>query len=215
MKYRIISFLIIIVLTNSVKAQFSAGGGFSSYKSFGADFTRYGINIFYERPRNEVNTFYLRGIFTLPIKNFTEEFFSPIDFSAGNPTITVDKEVGTTLLSVDGGTRMYYFNTYDAGLAFYGSLQMRGILVRYRERYGDFDADLYAPPNELRDPSTSLLLGFGGNIGVKYQLPYKGALNLDIALDLVRTVFDPVPVLGFYTGMATFSVNAAYRFDWF
>lgn len=221
---KIVVVIIVLLFVSSIKAQFSVGVGPASFVGVGSDpsgedfTTRYGINVFYEQPRNEVNTFYLRGLLTIPINRYDSVNISkkPDQLGTPGPSVkTVSLRRRTTMFSVDGGTRSYFFNTFEVGTAFYGSLHLRGIIASYGEEFGEFDESIYEPSNPPFDREYSLLMGFGGNLGVKYQLPYRGSITFDIALDLIRSLHDPAFVLGNDISPLSFSFNLAYRFDWY
>lgn len=223
MKKIIILFLVLSFI-GTVHSQFSAGGGLSSFVGIGNSFqgesfrTRYGINMFYEQPRNEINTFYLRTMITLPINNFDSINISkkPDQFSTPGPSVkTISLRRRTTMFSIDGGTRTYFFNTFEMGTAFYGSLHLRGIIASYGEELSEFDETIYEPSNPPFEKEFALLMGIGGNLGVKYQLPYRGSLTFDIALDLIRRLHDPAFILGNDISPLSFTFNLAYRFDWY
>lgn len=215
----LITFLITLPLTfNTLRAQESFGFGVSTFSSLGVDFTRYGLTASLERPRNEVNTFFLRGVFTLPV-SIKDSFEVEKDFNLdpippGPAKIDVPISRKTTLLSVEGGTRYYLLNTYDAGTALYGGFHMRGFLSTYSEDLGsDFETpEGYIVPNRSSN-QTSVLLSFGANIGFKYQLPMGNAINFDIVGDLIRSLYDPAYILSNEVNPLAISFNISYRFD--
>lgn len=221
---KVLFLLLVIICLGNLRAQFSIGVGPSSFLGVGTDpfgerfVTRYGINVFYEQPRNEVNTFYLRGLLTVPVSRFDSVNVSkkPDQLGTPGPSIkTISLKRRTTMFSVDGGTRTYFLNTFEVGTAFYGSLHLRGIIASYGEEYGEFDETIYEPSNPPFDKEYALLMGFGGNLGVKYQLPYRGSVTFDVVLDLIRGLYDPAFILGNDISPLSFSFNLAYRFDWY
>ena len=217
MKYfSVLLFCITMLMSNNGVSQYSLGGGLSTFGSFETDFTRYGIHAFYEAPRNEVNSFFIRGTLTLPI-NFYDSINVEGDINnPPNPFVkTVELRRRTSLFSVDGGTRVYLFNTYDAGFSVYGGFHLRGFLSTYSERLGEYDEDLYSPSQGALPSSTSLLLGIGGNVGFKHQLPMNGALTFDLVVDLIRRLHDPAAILTNEIAPLSFSFNVGYRFDWY
>lgn len=221
---KIVVVIIVLLFVSSIKAQFSVGIGPSSFVGIGSSpsgegfATRYGISAFYEQPRNEINTFYLRGILTLPINRFDSLNVSHkpnVPPGSGPSVLTVDLRRRTTMFSIDGGTRTYFFNTYEVGTAFYGSLHLRGIIASYNEELGEYDESIYEPSNPIPGIQYSLLMGVGGNLGVKYQLPYKGIITFDAAIDLIRRLHDPAFILVNDISPLSLTFNLAYRFDWY
>ncbi len=211
-------FIFILIFSGQYSiSQYSLGGGITAMSGFDDSPTFVGVNGFYEAPRNELQTFFIRAGLFLPKRFFDETNVEAIDFD--NPPTpfvkTVDLQRRTTLITLDGGNRMYLYNTYDAGLALYGGINLKGLLATYSERLGEYDETLYQPSDGVMPRSTSLLLSFGGNIGVKYQLPYRGALVFDIGLDLIRRMHDPAFILGNEIAPLSYTINIGYRFDWF
>ena len=198
-------------------AQYSIGVGPGTFNSLNAGFTRVGLNVFYEKPRNERNTFFLRGLITIPVTSSTDTVLvTKTDINVEGPTFKpVPLDRITSLISVDGGNRTYFYNTYEVGLAIYGNAHFRGMIATYNERLGDYDESIYQPDSEPTGRSWSLLAGFGGNLGVKYQLPYRGSLNFDISADYIRAIVDPSFILGNEIGFLSLSLNLSYRFDWY
>ncbi len=217
-----LTYLLIIIALLSFQsiAQQSIGFGLNSFHSIGLNFMRYGLHASLEQPRNEVNTFFLRGTYTLPVK-FIDSIEIEKDFSI-DPQVPGPSKIEalilrkTTLLSVEGGTRYYLLNTYDAGTTIYGGFHMKGYVATYKEELKDnFEVPTgYIPIN--RTPNqTSVLLSFGANIGFKYHLPMGNAINIDFVGDLIRALHDPAFILGNEVLPLAFSLNISYRFDQF
>ena len=212
--------LFFVAVSHFSYAQQSIGAGISTFHSVGIDFMRYGFTASLEQPRNEVNTFFLRGVYTFPIK-FEDVIEIEKDYGItptppGPPKMDVGIVRKTSLFSVEGGTRYYLLNTYDMGTAIYGGFHMKGYIASYSE---DIDNDFIVPegytPIERTPKQTSLLMSFGANIGFKYQLPMGNAINFDIVGDLVRALHDPAYILGNEILPICISLNLSYRFDQF
>lgn len=216
---KIVTIALISMCISSLNAQFSIGIGPSSFLGIGTDsITRYGVNMFFEQPRNEVNTFYLRGLLTLPMNTYDSININkkPDQFLTPGPSVkTIGLRRRSTMFSVDGGTRAYFLNTYEVGTAFYGSLHLKGIIASYGEELNEFDQSIYEPSNPPLEREYALLLGIGGNLGVKYQLPSRGSITFDIALDLFRRLYDPIVILGNEISPLSMTFNLAYRLDWY
>lgn len=222
-KLKIFVLFVFSVISTLSFGQYSIGGGVSTLHGAGIDITRYGLNAYYETPRTEVNTFYIRPTLMLPQKfesnngsiEVTDEAFNEgVSPSVINNLRTVEK---TTYFSVDGGTRIYFINTYDAGFSLYGGGHLKGIISNYSQEIDltglSIDPDNYMIPGNNK--TYALLFSFGGNFGAKYQLPYRGAIVFDLALDLISRLYDPATILGNEISPLSLSFNLAYRFDWY
>lgn len=221
-KLKIVLLAFFTVLSTITIGQYSLGGGISTVHGAGIDITRYGLNAYYEVPRTEVNTFYLRPTLMLPqkfesnngsIETTDEAFNQGVSPSVISNLRTVEK---TSYFSVDGGTRIYFINTYDAGFSLYGGGHLKGIVSSYSQNVDI--SGLSIDPNDYKIPENktyALLFSFGGNFGAKYQLPYRGAIVFDLALDLISRLYDPAAILGNEISPLSLSFNLAYRFDWY
>lgn len=201
-----------------LNAQFSVGGGLSSFHGLNIDVNRFGLNVFVESPRTTNNTLMVRASIMLPDKNTKTsevEKIDPNDFSI--PTKVEAEAVSkTSYFAVDGGTRFYLINDYDIGFAVYGGGHLKGILSSYSATYrlpDSLDANDYN--TQTQDKSFSLLFGFGGNIGVKYQLPLRGALLFDFGAEIITGLYDPNLILTNEISPLSFFFNLSYRFDWY
>src|SRR5690554_600701 len=219
--------------TNVSVAQFSLGGGVSTFHGINLPVNRIGGNIFLEVPRTPENTLFVRAAYMLPNKDrqtlglYEKEGFTPTD-----ENLTTEKVTKTSYFAVDGGTRYYLFNQYDIGFAVFAGGHIKGILSSYSYNYhldkglnpDDYLADQapsssggVSPPEPIRNlnPQYSLLFAFGGTIGVKYQLPIRGALMFDMGLEVITRLYDPYAILGNDISPLSVSFNLGYRFDWY
>lgn len=209
--------------TNVSVAQFSLGGGVSTFHGINLPVNRIGGNIFLEVPRTPENTLFVRAAYMLPVKNVSETSVS------GKPGVTpsladADLIAKTSYFAVDGGTRYYLYNQYDIGFAVFAGGHIKGILSSYSADYrmdSQYDIKDYEtadyPPQPLTglSPQYSLLFAFGGTIGVKYQLPIRGALMFDMGLEVITRLYDPYAILGNDISPLSVSFNLGYRFDWY
>lgn len=217
-KIKIFIVVAFTALSTTTIGQYSIGGGVSSLHGAGIDITRYGLNAFYELPRTEVNTFYIRPTIMLPQKYSNTTSVEATSFDVSPQKLegvrVVDK---TSYFSVDGGTRIYFINTYDASFALYGGGHLKGIISAFSREYDLSNGSIN--PNDYNieniEPQHALLFSFGGNFGAKYQLPYRGAITFDVALDLISRLYDPAQILGNEISALSLSFNLAYRFDWY
>jgi hypothetical protein len=189
----------------------------------GAIVTWQGLHGFVEIPRSESNTFFLRMTGMFPQKNSTFETMNATayEFATSPQQIPVDVErlSKVSFISIDGGNRTYFNNTYDAGVSLYFSSYARGIFGTSRSdvRVSEFDDVKYQSPVEASsNKANSVFLGMGANIGVKYQLPYRGAIMFDIGAEYVLGLYDAA---GFFQygelSQISFFANLSYRFDWY
>lgn len=219
------SITVVLMLFNFVgHAQYSAGGGYTIYKSLNSTVTWQGLNAFLEVPRTESNTFFVRATMMLPQNNTNELslYATAYELSTSPQQVPVDVEQisRTSFFSIDGGNRTYFVNTYDAGIAPYVGSNVRGILGTAKSSVrttSDFDSEKYqSPVTESSDKTSSIFVGMGVNAGVKYQLPYRGAINFDIGVEYVLALYDAAEF--FQYGELTpisFFANLSYRFDWY
>lgn len=207
-------FLFVIGFHFIGQAQYSAGGGYTFYKSLNSPVTWQGIQAFAEFPRTESNTFFLRASYMFPKKLNDVANATAYELSTSPQQIEIDRLRRSSFFSIDGGNRTYFMNTYDAGIAPYFSSHARGIFGTYSESYGDFDETKYQPPNSF-DKATSVLIGMGLNLGVKYQLPYRGAITFDIGAEYVLQLYDAAQFMGNEITPISFFANLSYRFDWY
>ncbi|MFA5575379.1 MAG: hypothetical protein WC994_10080 [Brumimicrobium sp.] len=221
--------IFVIVLTSNVGfSQYSIGGGMSSYHGLNIPIHRLGFNVFGEFPRSTNNTFTIRGVYLLPYKSTNSTGFLEAKDPMTSPNyVSVDILQKSTFFSIDGGSRVYFFNDYDIGLAMYAGGYIKGIVssLSNEPRFpaylnpDDYNTDLFY--DEFGNPfegknQYSVLFAFGGTVGVKYQLPKRGALTFDLGLEFVNGLFDPNALLQRrLISPLSFAFNLAYRFDWF
>lgn len=219
MKKLILLFFLIVQFNFLLIGQAGVGGGLSTMDAVGIDFPRrFGGNIFFEVPRNEVNSFYLRTVIMVPSVtsgNATAEIIDFNNLPPGAPSvITIDAENRSSYISLDGGTRVYLYNTYDAGLALFGSITLKGIYSKYKRRFSDFNTDLYAVTEGAFDDEFGLFLGVSGNLGIKYQLPTSGDILFDIGIDLLRSLTQE-NIMGNVLSPVALCINLSYRFNYY
>lgn len=214
---------IVFMLHLSSKAQYSLGGGYTMYQSLGGLVTWQGLNGFFEIPRNESSTFFLRMTGMFPQKNTTFQTMNATayEFATSPQQVPVDVERmnKVSFFSIDGGNRTYLNNTYDAGVSIYFSNSVRGIFGSSRSEVSvsDYDEDKYQSPIESSsNKANSVFLGMGANIGVKYQLPYRGAIMFDIGAEYVLGLYDAAEFFKYgEITQISFFANLSYRFDWY
>lgn len=200
----------------SVRAQYSAGFGLSTFHGANIDVNRFGFNAFFEQPNSDVRTTFLRATYMLPQKTRSLTTIDALDIFTQPQKVEATQIAKTSFFSVDGGNRIYFINDYDIGFSIYGGFHLKGIISSFSREYEVPSTvnieDYNAQP---RDPEYSLLVSFGVNAGAKYQLPTRGAINLDFSLDVVSRLYDPTAILGNEISPLSFSANLSYRFDWY
>lgn len=217
--------LLTVLGTSSVGySQFSLGGGVSTFHGLNIDVNRTGFNFFVEVPRSTDMTMFIRGTYMLPDKTtgYTDIEAKVIGTTPSKATAELISK--TSFFSVDGGTRHYFINDYDVGFSLFASPHLKGILASYSADYrvpSGLNPSDYQPSNSPNSnlsglsPQYSLLFAFGGTVGVKYQLPTRGALLFDLGLELLTALHDPYAILGNEISPLSFSFNLGYRFDWY
>jgi len=222
----IIGFISIFFISigNYSLSQFSVGGGLSTFHGLNTTVNRKGLNAFVEVPRSSDVTFLLRATWMLPVEFAVTSDVEAKDLTTTPSKIEAEEVSKTSYFAIDGGTRNYFINDYDIGVSVFAGAHVKGILSSYSSNYriaGGLDPNDYQttdfPAQELTssNPLYSLFFAFGGTIGVKYQLPYRGALMFDMGLELVTRMYDPTSILGNEISPLSFSFNLGYRFDWY
>lgn len=210
-------FLVIVFFCSAVAyGQYSAGIGLSTFHGANIDINRFGFNAFFEQPNSDIRTTFFRATYMFPQKNESETQIEALDFGTQPQKVDARQIAKTSFFSVDGGNRIYFLNDYDIGFALYGGFHLRGILSSFSREYivpDTINVEEYNT-NEL-PPQYSLLISFGVSAGAKYQLPLRGAINLDFTLDVISRLYDPMGILGQEISPLSVSVNLAYRFDWY
>lgn len=212
------------LVSNSGFAQYSLGGGLSTFHGLNIDINRFGLNGFIEVPKSSDATLFIRAAYMFPEKDSRTADIEAKEFGVSPAKATTDIIAKTSYFAVDGGTRHYFINDYDIGFSIFAGPHIKGILASYSVDYrvpAGLDPNDYktsdAPQQDLTalSPQYSLLFAFGGTVGVKYQLPYRGALMFDVGLEIVTQLYDPSYILGYDISPLSFSFNLGYRFDWY
>ena len=215
-------------VSNYGQAQYSLGGGFGTFHGLNTDVNRAGLNAFVEIPASSDASLFVRASFMFPEKNEGVAFIEAKDFNTSPTLLETDVVAKTSYFAIDGGRRSYFINDYDVGLSVFAGPHLKGILASYSFDYrtpGNINPNDYQTiptssgqlPQSLDNlsPQYSLLFAFGGTIGVKYQLPYRGALMFDFGLEIITGLYDPSNILGQEISPLSFSFNFGYRFDWY
>lgn len=214
-------------ISNSGLAQYSLGGGISTFHGLNLDINRVGLNGFVEVPKASDMTLMVRAAYMFPEKDTRMAAIEAKDFGISPSLAEADIVAKTSYFAVDGGTRHYFINDYDVGFSIFAGPHIKGILASYSVDYrvpSGLNPDDYqtvatggTPAQSLNNlsPQYSLLFAFGGTVGVKYQLPYRGALMFDFGLEIVTQLYDPAYILGYDISPLSFSMNLGYRFDWY
>ncbi|MGB0933671.1 MAG: hypothetical protein ACPGU5_05275 [Lishizhenia sp.] len=201
MKHILILFVFISVVFSAL-GQYSVGGGLSFLNPLDFEGTwNPGLNVIGEFPSTENQTFAAKLTIYAPrtTKNGPEIYVPETDEFIQNT-------IKDNLFSFDGGTRRYFFNTYDSGASMYGGVNLKATINTYRVENND-------PNSSAPDTRGYAILGsVYGYLGFKYQLPYRSAVFIDAGFDLVA-----FPVIGSNPSLPGFffTLNAGYRFDLF
>lgn len=223
-KIIIIGFIFLMVgLPLKGIAQYSIGGGVSTFLGLNVPTKRFGFNLFGEFPRSRRNTFTIRATYMLPVKNIEMIGVSAKEAGISPAFVNAERILKTTYFAIDGGTRYYFINDYDIGFALFAGGYLKGILSSYSATYniqGDhINPNNYVDPNGQAlnniKPSFSALFAFGGMVGVKYNIPGRGAIVFDLGLEIISRLMDPYGILGREISPLSMQLNLAYRFDWY
>jgi len=215
-------------VSNVGLSQYSLGGGFSTFHGANIPINRFGLNAFVELPQSNDVTLLVRAAFMFPEKDSRTTDIEAIGFGITPTKTEADIIAKTSYFAIDGGTRTYFINDYDVGLSVFAGGHLKGILASYSV---DFRVPDGLDPNDYQtipdvagaqsqplsgvSPQYALLFAFGATVGVKYQLPYRGALMFDFGLELITSLHDPYSILGNDISPLSFSFNFGYRFDWY
>ena len=215
---------VLIALPNCSFAQYSIGGGASSFLGLNNPISRFGFNAFVEIPRTKNNTLMIRAAYMLPVKNSTDVSVSAKDITTSPQMADASMVNKTSYFAIDGGSRYYFINDYDLGFSMFAGGYLKGILSSYSAEYrmkGDANIDDYVVydnngPTPLSDYNRqfSVLFAFGGTVGAKYQL-LRGALVFDLGIEIITRLLDPTAILGNEISPLSLNLNLAYRFDWY
>lgn len=209
-------------LSNVGISQYSLGGGISTFHGLNIPINRFGINAFAELPKSNDAVLFVRAAYMFPVKDSRTADIEAKDFGITPTKAEADIVAKTSYFAIDGGTRHYFINDYDVGFSLFAGPHIKGIITSYSVDYrvpDGLNPDDYKTTNQQDltglDPQYSLLFAFGGTIGAKYQLPYRGALMFDLGLEIVTNLYDPYAILGNDISPLSFSFNLGYRFDWY
>lgn len=188
-KYSI--FLLLLMVSTTVGAQFSVGGGASTLLEFGNRKPFYGLHFNVEVPRNNEVTFYGRLTYHFRQNNVANigEFAAiakDVNTQPSYEMVNVDNVTSLNYFMIDGGTRYYLLNGFDEGFSLYGGTNLGLIVntVKYGSRVGDYNADLYTLEmgdfSTDRDKGTIIRLAVGFTGGIKYTIPTIGSFYFDV-----------------------------------
>lgn len=213
---RFVVVILFFAFGTPVLSQYNVGGGFSTFNSTNSGITRFGGHLYYENPRNEVASFFIRGLATLPVRSFDSLSLALVQFQPGLSSFkNVGREKSTSYFAIDGGQRRYIYNTYDSGFAIYANYHIKGVIAVVREDVEPYDPVLYQPNESSFDQGTSYLYGFGFGLGFKWQLPSTGSFLFEGAIDSFQRISDPTFILGREIGFFGLTFNVSYRHDIF
>lgn len=182
--------LIMVLMSASVSAQFSIGGGASTLLEFGNKKPFFGLHLNAEFPRNNEVTFY--GRLTYHFKQNSQQPFGNLaaiakDISTDPQWVEVPVEYLTSVnyFMIDGGTRYYLINGFDEGFSLYGGTNIGVIFnsVTYGYKVGDYDAEKYTLDageyGNGREKGSIIRMAIGFTGGAKYTIPTIGSFYLD------------------------------------
>ena len=168
------------ILTGNTQVGLS--GGISTIKAFGVPKPYTGIHLGVEIPRDDAVTFFLRGTgyFGNNSNDLYYTYVTARDFS----TVPYQQQVNyTTKLNysvIEGGTRYYWGDGYDAGFGLYGGSNMSVIFNSVKRNYDDYDEVKYEMADTELSKGSIFNIGVGLGGGVKNMFAGIGTLYFDM-----------------------------------
>lgn len=165
--------LIIVLLVNyNTFSQTGISVGGSLISGFGSQKHLPGINLGVEIPRDNESSLFIRASFTSRSTYSESVLFQAIDPLTSPVVKNGDCDFKNGMFNLEGGTRYYFGEGYDSGLALYGGtiVMMNTNGVVRREATG-VDETKYEFVNSLGNPYTKkgriISLNIGLNVGIK------------------------------------------------
>lgn len=174
--------LIALMQLSILSAQFGLSGGLNTIFAFGAPKPYIGLHIGGEIPRDDAVTFY--GRLSTYLGN--EDSIPGLVFAEAidpmtNPyqqTVFYTSKMNYTVL--EGGTRYYLGDGYDAGFGLYGGSNFSIMLNSVKRKYGDYDQVKYALPASEVPKGMIFNIGVGLSGGVKHSFAGLGTVYFDV-----------------------------------
>jgi hypothetical protein len=165
-------------------AQVGLSGGLNTLKAFGVPKMYAGMHFGVEIPRDDQVSFY--GRFSGYLPNRDELSTTNYTYVTARETTTVPYQqiVNYTpqmnYMVIEGGSRYYIGEGYDAGFGAYGGSNFSVIFNTVKRNYDPFDEVKYVLPSTELSKGAIFNIGVGLGGGLKYTFAGVGSLYLDV-----------------------------------
>lgn len=172
---KIISFLILVLISCHAYTQTGIAVGGTLINGFGSQKNLPGISLGVEIPRDNESSLFIRSSFTTRSTTSESVLFQAIDPLTSPVVKNGVCDFKNGIFNLEGGTRYYFGEGYDSGLALYGGtiVMMNTNGVVRREATG-VDETKYEFVNSLGNPYTKkgriISLNIGVNVGIKKHI---------------------------------------------
>lgn len=215
---KILLIAVLSALSTASFAQVGLIGGYSTLFPFSGQRVYPGLTLGVEVPRSSEVSFFGTASYFFPKK----ESYDVLALNTTNFTLdTLQLLESFNYFNIKGGTRYYLMNGYDDGVSIYGGTEFGIIVNKVKFTYDfedknpdDYQDATYGEP--LRNDKGSILsLGIGLGGGVKYTMPAKGTLFMDLSgmLMVTNIVSNPTASQTSFYSPLIFTVTLGYRKD--
>ena len=172
---KLILAITLLFFTHSVFSQTGISVGGSIINGFGSQKYLPGINLGVEIPRDNESSLYVRASFTTRSTSTETVLFQAIDPLTSPVVKNGVSDFKNGMFNLEGGTRYYFGEGYDSGMALYGGtmvmLNTNGVV---RREASGVDETKYEFVNSLGEPYPKkgriVSLNIGLNVGFKKHI---------------------------------------------
>ncbi len=165
----------VLFFSHTVFSQTGISVGGSIINGFGSQKYLPGINLGVEIPRDNESSFFIRASFTSRSKSTETVLFQAIDPLTSPVVKNGVSDFKNGMFNLEGGTRYYFGEGYDSGMALYGGtivmLNTNGVV---RKVASGVDETKYEFVNSLGEPypqkGRTVSLNIGLNVGFKKHI---------------------------------------------
>ncbi len=165
----------VLFFSHTVFSQTGISVGGSIINGFGSEKYLPGINLGVEIPRDNESSLYVRASFTTRSTSTETVLFQAIDPLTSPVVKNGVSDFKNGMFNLEGGTRYYFGEGYDSGMALYGGtmvmLNTNGVV---RKEASGVDETKYEFVNSLGEPYPKkgriVSLNIGLNVGIKKHI---------------------------------------------
>lgn len=165
----------VLFFSHTVFSQTGISAGGSIINGFGSEKYLPGINLGVEIPRDNESSLYVRASFTTRSTSTETVLFQAIDPLTSPVVKNGVSDFKNGMFNLEGGTRYYFGEGYDSGMALYGGtmvmLNTNGVV---RKEASGVDETKYEFVNSLGEPYPKkgriVSLNIGLNVGIKKHI---------------------------------------------